>query len=262
MTIDLQAVTMRGPPDPNWFPMRIAVLSDIHLAPNPINRCAVDLTKLAGRVDRLIETHDEVILNGDTFDLSRSLTPWGWRAHLAATRSEHSDLCATLDRATWLQGNHDVQLASIGAESTWHGAFDGLRVFVHHGHVFDTGLKRFRSIEWSANLAAGWAARVGLDVVERGMELISNTSERVTSGSEPDVAGARRLIENGWDIVIQGHAHLQRLEELAGGLYLNTGSQLGDAVEWGSVDTETGRVLLMRDDEIVSEAQAIRTTRR
>lgn len=242
--------------------MRIAIFSDLHLSPPPINRCGVEPSRLIERLEGAFESYDVVILNGDIFDLSRALVPGGWAIQYNAIRRAFPELCRVLGKARWTVGNHDIQLARLGHAETWTQEADGLKIFVHHGHIFDSGLKRFRTVEWGANLFAGWAARAGLDVVERGMEFVSNTSEHLTSGDTPDIEGASRVLEQGWDIVVQGHAHVQRLEVVEGGVYLNTGSQLGEVVEWGTIDTESGEVTLMRGNDVVSAAQAIRTTRR
>jgi predicted phosphodiesterase len=230
--------------------MRIAILSDIHLGPARTNRCGVPSARLAAHVRGLFAEFDEVVLNGDVWDLSRPSVPGAWRAHLRASRAHHPELAELFDNARALVGNHDAALARDGvpASTSFHGAID---VYVHHGHLFDRGLKRFGTIERGANFVAGWFDRVRVPIVNRGLEFVSDTSEKFVGGQTPDVSGARRILESGWHLVVQGHSHVQRLERFGDGFYLNTGSQTGAAIEWGWFDTESGEVALMRDDETV-----------
>jgi predicted phosphodiesterase len=235
--------------------MNIAVLSDIHLAPRRTNRCAIGADRLAAHVEYLLDEFDEVVLNGDVWDLSRPAFYGGWRGHYWTCRRSYPRLAKLFDRCRPLVGNHDAALASRGfrASATYHGAIE---VYVHHGHLWDRGLKRYQSVERSANFAAGWFDRVGVPILNRGLELVSDSTEKIVAGDLPDVTGARRVLAGGWSLVVQGHAHVQRLERFEEGVYLNTGSQLGNEIEWGWFDTESGEVALMRDTEVVASIDA------
>ncbi len=231
--------------------MRIAVLSDIHLAPGSTNRMGVDPAKLAEFLEGTREQFDRVVLNGDIYDLSRPVLPFGWRAHLDAIEREFATLTSEFAQCDWTFGNHDRPLAELGASLDWTTR-DGLAVYIHHGHVFDRGLKRLPIVEQGANFAAGWFDRAGVPILNRVLEGISDTSERVAAGETPDVSGARTMLGRGWDLVVQGHSHRPFLERFDEGVYLNTGSQLGDSIEWGWFDTESREVALMRDDDEVA----------
>ena len=68
--------------------MRIALISDFHLAPGALNRCSSDPARLASHIEGLLASHDHVVVVGDAYDLLRPARWRGWREHLKHIQRE------------------------------------------------------------------------------------------------------------------------------------------------------------------------------
>lgn len=242
--------------------MKLAVISDLHLAPGASNRCTASRRELLELFDEIEGAADRILVGGDLFDLDRPKRPGGWRSVIEGVREEMPKLSDRLDRYEWIFGNHDGQLCRLNVpEERFYGA-DGLRILARHGHQWDMPLKKLPALAPTANFVAGWLDRLGLDPIAAGMgraPLILDRLVHAKSPSKPgpdrSVRGARALIDlEGVDIVTTGHSHLLRLVPIDGGLYVNTGSICQGFVDWALIDTNQAHVRTFRDGEPVQEA--------
>lgn len=247
--------------------MRLAILSDLHLAAPPTNRCTTPPDALLALIARWASQVDEVILAGDVYDLMRPRRPGDWRGHLDQLRAAHPALCARLERCAWVYGNHDAALAQQGIPARLFREADGLRVLITHGHQADMALKRVPGLAASANFAAGWGQRLGVRAVGQGFERalhgveLGLSAARRLGGRAPDTGGARlpaaaaRLIrDEGWDVVIMGHSHALDARALDGGLFLNTGAHVYGWQDVVILDTRAATAQLWRDDTLITQA--------
>lgn len=248
--------------------MRIAFLSDLHLAPGALNRCTTSPRDLGELLDTLERLADRVLLLGDAFDLLRPERWRGWRDQLDLLHQEHPALIARLLAMDAIHGNHDAPMRARGwpEERAFHHTEVG-EVLALHGHQWDVWLKKIWGMEEGANFVAGWFERVGLDGVSKGMGAVPTLLERLQdrreatspTASSPhpesimkeDSTRDRRavagLLSHGWDVVIAGHTHGLGLYEIGQGLYINSGSHAHDHVDAAILDTSAKLAITWRD---------------
>ncbi|QDG51515.1 hypothetical protein FIV42_12395 [Persicimonas caeni] len=242
--------------------MKLAVISDLHLAPGASNRCTAPRAALLDLFDEIEAVADRVLVGGDLFDLDRPKLPGGWRSIIEGVRDEFPQVVDRLEGYDWIFGNHDGQLCRTGVPEERFFHADGLRILARHGHQWDMPLKKLPALAPTANYVAGWFDRLGLDAVAGAMggvplvvDRVLHTKSTTKPGPDRSLRGARELIDTeGLDIVISGHSHLLRLVPVDGGLYVNTGSICCGFVDWVLIHTDEAHVCAFRDGERVQEA--------
>lgn len=243
--------------------MKIAVVSDLHLAPAGANRCTATPAQLLSLFDTIEARADRVVLAGDLFDLDRPRVPGGWPAHLAKLRDEHPALMRRLDTFEWVLGNHDAALCRRGVPQERCLVGDGLRVLIRHGHQWDMTLKKLPGLAASANFVAGWLHRTDLRKAAGALGKAPLALDRVWTGNQGRdrcLQGAQTLLAaEGWDVVVCGHSHRLRLVAGAHGLFVNTGCVCLGHLDWALIDTGAARpcATLYRDGEIFERAEKI-----
>ena len=232
--------------------MRIAFLSDLHLAPGALSRCVTSPDRLLRDLDALQTWADEVILLGDVYDLLRPATPRGWRAHLGHIRQQHPQLCARLDALTHVWGNHDAPLRAQGSLECWSYKSPTCSLRALHGHQSDALVKRVPVLAEAGNFAAGWLQRVNRPRMARKLGLVPERLEQLKGKGAQDgldriVGLADEVLSQGWDIVVCGHTHRLGAFVRPQGLFLNTGAHTNLAgPEYTLVDTQRGAAQCIR----------------
>lgn len=232
--------------------MRIAFLSDLHLAPGSLSRCTTSPERLLRDLDALEGWADEVILLGDVYDLSRPSTPRGWRAHLARVRAQSPELCARLDALTHVWGNHDKPMSTLGALECWSYKSDACAVRALHGHQSDALIKRVPVLAEVGNFAAGWLERGRRPKLARALGRVPEHLERLRGEAAQDgldrITGfADDVLSEGWDVVVCGHTHRLGAFVRPGGLFLNTGAHTRDAgPDYTLLDTQRAAAQCVR----------------
>jgi predicted phosphodiesterase len=241
--------------------LRIAVFSDIHLAPEATNRCTVAPSELLDLCDQLGDSCDRVIVAGDLFDLDRPRRLGDWRGQLRAIERAHPQLVDRLERFDWIYGNHDYQLQARQVPEERELVADGLRLLVLHGHQWDMLLKKVPGVPQAANFMAGWLDRARFSDTARLFQKAPWAIERVIgqlrSGDDfqdRGTRGASALVAAGWDLVVAGHSHMLRLVPVTGGLYVNTGSLCEGTTDHVVIDTRPPRVEAWRDGQLAEIA--------
>ncbi|MFP4597544.1 MAG: metallophosphoesterase family protein [Persicimonas sp.] len=244
--------------------MKLAVFSDLHIAPGAANRCTASPAELLELFDHVERRADRVLVAGDLFDLDRPKLPGRWRDQLREIRRAFPQVTDRLESYEWIFGNHDGPLCrqTTPEERVWEAG--GLRLLALHGHQFDMPLKKLPGLAPTANFVAGWMQRAGLHQLAGVMGVAPLLLDRLwhtasPGGSGPDrlLRGAFELLERGpSDLVICGHSH--RLRLVAGprrrGLFVNTGALCEGSVDWVLIDTEAARVRAFRDGQSVQQA--------
>ena len=141
--------------------VRFGIFSDLHLAPSPTNRCGLSPPELLRFFDAIEDRVDQIVVNGDLFDLSRPERLGDWADHLSKISLEFPEVLERLSAYDWTHGNHDRPLEKLGVPASRCYDFDSWRVEIRHGHQSDGGLKRLPGLETSANFFAGWCHRLG-----------------------------------------------------------------------------------------------------
>jgi len=241
--------------------MKIAVASDLHLAPGGANRCTATPGQLLDFFDTLESQADRVVLAGDLFDLDRPRVPGDWQAQLRALRAEQPEVMRRLDAFDWVLGNHDAALARRGVPQERAVLTDRARVLIRHGHQWDMALKKIPGLAAGANFVAGWLQRAewkgaagALGQAPLALDRVWNRHER----RDRCLRGAQALMAGeDWDVVVCGHSHRLRLVAGPHGLFVNTGSLCLGHLDWALIDTDPARpsVTLWRDDQIFQRAE-------
>lgn len=221
--------------------MKIAFISDLHLAPGRLNRCAVPVSEIPDILDRLEDSHDEIIVVGDLYDLSRP-PRWGeWQSHRERMRAEFGGVLERLETYPAVFGNHDRERASEGVpERLWRGGTKSIQVT--HGHQFDHPIKRIPNLEATANFVAGWSVRAHLSVVSNVLGAVPRMLEVLGKpGTDTSLLGAQSLMETtDARVVVMGHSHMLRAVKTPQGTFINCGSWTEHDAEWASLDLDSG----------------------
>lgn len=234
--------------------MKIAVLSDLHLAPGRLNRCGVRPEDFTRILDHLDATYDEVIVGGDLYDLSRPLRPGDWEAHRTLILREFGELIERLEAYPGVFGNHDRARQHLGVPETLSRT-SGIRLWIQHGQQFDGNLKKVPGLEASANYISGLSARLGVQGIGEALGAVPAGLERLALKNGPDantLGAAQILATTDYDVIITGHTHLLRAVQTEYGVIANSGAWESEP-QWVGVDLESGELELVRyrDDGIL-----------
>lgn len=224
--------------------MKIALISDIHLAPGGLNRCGVPIEQIGEVLDELERTHDRLVVGGDLYDLSRPAILGAWRAHREVMLREFGDVLERLEAYEAVFGNHDFARRKLGSKEVL--SFKGrVLATLLHGHQFDGGIKRIPGLAASANWVSGWAARLGVDELGRALGAVPVLleSQRHLDANLRGLLAYNRVSPA--DILITGHTHLLRACRIEGVVLVNSGSWEREP-QWVSLDLDAGTVELNR----------------
>lgn len=233
--------------------MRLALLSDLHLAPPGTNRCGTDPAALLRLLERLGSSTDQILTVGDLFDLSRPRLPWGWREQLGRIERAWPELTRALLGFDGVYGNHDAPRRHLGVPERLERRSALGPFLMTHGHQADVGIKRIPGLPEVANFAAGWFVRARLDAGADWLEDVPRQLEalrpRTSSGQgrgpqNPTALWARRLLRQRGGVVVMGHVHRPRLVVGRCGLYINTGAHAQGHASHVILDLGRGEVEL------------------
>lgn len=245
--------------------MRLAFISDLHIAPPATNRCTTSAAALTALLARLRGEHDEVIALGDLYDLSRPTRPMGWAAQHEAARAAWPQVAAALDATSQIFGNHDLWLGNLGVPEERAWTTGAGVVLARHGHQWDGGLKRVPGLAGAANFVAGWGHRAKMSGVDQAFHATQEYAERVLgitrqrpAGEDRTRAGALGLLERGEaEVLVVGHSHRLGLVARGGRLLIETGSHCHGHEDWATLDTEAGEAIIWRGGEAVGRARRV-----
>jgi UDP-2,3-diacylglucosamine hydrolase len=212
-------------------------ISDVHLG---VSDADTERRKLDALLKLLAEIHRSggtLYIVGDLFDFwyeYRAVVPRGYHRLYSALE----DLPKAGVEVTYLAGNHDFAIGSFFSDELGVRVLrddlcfeaDGKSFYVYHGDGLaanDGGYRALKRVLRSP--LAQWGFRLlhpdfGFALARR----FSHSSRDYTSGKDYGEKDGMRLeairrFKNGTDIVIMGHRHLPRREELDGGIYVNLG---------------------------------------
>lgn len=211
---------------------RLAVLGDLHLGrpgASLANRLAPgDLAAAAAELSR---THDQVVVNGDLFDLERGTLPFQGREYaLLAPVHRAATAVLTGERFAWTRGNHDRVLERLGlASAALDVDMPCGRVRIEHGDRFNPPIKRWPPFTTFVTWVSGRVREVpALMPVYRGLR----RAESVLSGhpnakDEPIAAAAERWVAGTEHVgVVIGHTHAAVLRTAPTGFVFNPGDSI------------------------------------
>lgn len=233
--------------------MRYAILSDLHVGDPGSAALGPDFHKF---LDHLEETHDEIILLGDTFETLFPVLPWGAAQELQRIRQIPAFARFFSPPYTLVYGNHDRVLkeecnspASIDRES------DQWRIHLLHGHELEP-IFRNRVSTFLSELYM-WAA-FRLKLV--GLPALFNLGYAYDRRQNMDSGGAHQvefadsaIVRNGYNVVVMGHIHIARHVVFPSGAhFLNCGDCLSRMM-YASIDTRSQQASLVefRDGQTI-----------
>ena len=238
--------------------MRLAILSDFHLAPPPLNRCTTPPERLRALIATLKAQCDQVILAGDTFDLLRPASWRAWRAHWLAVASQWPGLAAEIEGCTSIFGNHDVPLGAQGMPEALRFEAGWGSVLITHGHQSDPWFKKIWGLQEGANFVAGHLERQGLAPLSLAMGQVPQLLDGVGRGREGKITPRieRYAQAQPAQVVMCGHTHGLGMTPMDRGsrLFVNTGSHAHGHEDWVVMDLEVPQVELWRSEVLVARA--------
>jgi predicted phosphodiesterase len=228
--------------------MQIAVISDLHLGSGDrADSFGHDDSAFEGFLKRLESDFERIVLLGDVWETLTSRHLYHPREGLKRAREAHPRLARRLETARYLyvQGNHDWIAGEVDAAPTELVIDDGSqRLLLTHGHLHDWLIRRARWLSECSVWLGGWAKRLGLGSLYRvgyGMDVWLSRPSRelgLDSFQRWALALARRRSA---DIVVTGHTHVAHRNDVAGCVYLNSGSCCGGALSYLALDTRSQR---------------------
>ncbi|MBV1856844.1 MAG: metallophosphoesterase family protein [Nannocystaceae bacterium] len=238
--------------------MRVAALSDLHIGlDGRTDAFGHDATAFASFLDRLLATHDRVVLLGDVFTADHAAL-WGpshARAHLQRILVRVPWLADRLagPRVHYVHGNHDLVARDVlGAAERIVLARGAIRVLFIHGHQFDPIARRALRLAQAGTWGTGRLRAARAPVVAQWLEDrdVAIKDARFRGAMGPYARAAERLCrEENLSAVVMGHTHAARVDAVEHGVSLNTGTCSGGRHDVLSLDLETGQGTLRRGFE-------------
>lgn len=235
--------------------MAVYFFSDAHLGENDKEREKEKLAKIYAFLEMVKNDGEKLFILGDLFDF--------WFEYKHAIPKEHLKVVFRLaslieegKEVHYISGNHDFWLGNFlsrEAGITIHKDYfeteeQGKRLFLIHGDGISPSDKGYRILKkilrnrvniWLyQKLPADW----GIPLAKR----VSGSSRNYTSGrtnkflKDYEEYAGKKLAE-GFDAVVIGHLHVPILQEINGGIYLNTGDFI-DHYSYGRM--ENGKITL------------------
>ncbi len=234
--------------------MRIAAVSDLHIGTRD-HTCGFRHAPASflGFLDRLEETHDEIVLLGDIWqcDHQGRVGPASERRALDRARTRTAWLTERVaDQGyTLVPGNHDAVTAEALALSPLLVRRHGGRVAVlTHGDAYDPVIGRAPGVSRAATWLSGRLRAAGLRPLAEPLEEqdVQVKGRRFAGTDGPYARGAAALAaEHDAQVVVFGHTHLPTLEALPGAVLANSGTCSRARFMGVSVDLAAGTVALL-----------------
>ncbi|MBS1261767.1 MAG: UDP-2,3-diacylglucosamine hydrolase [Calditrichaeota bacterium] len=219
---------------------RALIIADAHLPLDGRSGAGHKFARLIELLDHYRDTLALLILLGDTFDF------WYEWGQVVPKRAFPllAKLRALVDDGIPVHifaGNHDFKLDSflhdeVGAEihmDGWRITLDGRRYYFHHGDGFaasDRNYHRMKGVFRNATVQALFGGVLHPDLAMKVGRFVSRFGEekaRTLDAIQPPYPEyedtARRLLENGNDVVVIGHLHIPFTTKLEQGVFLNPG---------------------------------------
>lgn len=238
--------------------MRVAALSDLHIGVDPRHDAfGHDPEAFRAFLGELRAAHDHVVLLGDVFTADHAAV-WGMasaRAHLRQILARVpwlSDVLAEPD-VHYVHGNHDLaardELAAPERVVLGEG---NRRVLFVHGHQYDPVARKALALAQAGTWTTGRLRALGLSAAAQWFEDrdVAIKDARFRGASGPYASAADALCRDE-DVaaVVMGHTHAARLDRVAHGVSLNTGTCSCGRREYVSLDLDRGEGTLVRGFE-------------
>lgn len=229
--------------------MRVAVLSDLHLASSAAP-CAFrhDLDAFRRFLDHVYAHSDAIVLAGDVFDTDLAPRPYGQRDELDAARADWAPLLGHLRDmdAQSVVGNHDRLLGESGTPELLTIEAAGRRLTVLHGHQFYPASAALEQIKYPVKWLAGRLEARGRAAASLGrlLHTVNDTVSTPHTGHSVTGRGALRWLRRhpGVDFVVCGHEHVTERVASPWGTYANSGTCGFGRLDWVLVDMDRGAV--------------------
>lgn len=220
--------------------MKIAVISDIHLGSREFLHSQESFIRF---LDYLESHFDRIVLLGDIFDLFYPEYPGSNWTLFNIIKNKYETITHRFFTSPYIlvAGNHDWILPEkLGIP--WEVIInDGqLSIYMTHGHQCDPNFLSplmswvSRTYMWFAN----WFR-------ERGLNCLYDAGEKrdqalnIQEGGKKYNEFAQGKINEGYNLVVMGHTHVEKQVNLEGGVYFNTGDCLARLM-YLSIDTMSG----------------------
>ncbi len=219
------------------YESRILIVADAHLYLDDRSGYETHIRDFRELLAQEREQTFLLVLLGDLFDF------WYEWNHVIPKRAfgilqDFQEMVRDGIEIHYFAGNHDFRLKGFLDEvvgchihmDEWCPVIDGKRYYFHHGDGFaktDVGYRRLKRILRNPCMQFLFQRCVHPDLAMSLGKLASIAGRAKHNGSRPSdreyLAAAEQLLERGRDLVVFGHNHQAKLEEIPGGWYHNPG---------------------------------------
>lgn len=228
--------------------MQLAVISDLHLgAGDDLDAFGHDDADFLRFLDFLERNFETVVLLGDIWE---TLTEprFGRTEHaLERARGFHGDIARRFasSKYRYVFGNHDLVAGRTDeAPESLIVEADGVRILLTHGHQEDALIQRARWISEVGVWLGGWIRRLGQRSLYETCSRLDELRTGLPAGANASAFARWAYALAGWhdvDVVVTGHTHHARRDEVGDRLLLNSGSCSEGRFSFLSLDTARGR---------------------
>ena len=225
--------------------LRLAIISDIHLAAEPrVDEFGHTTDAFQRFLDALESTSDRIYLNGDIFEglRGRQITPIARRGETLRAASRYRPLVQRLNgpKYRWTVGNHDTTTSEFGIPSSRCLEVDSSTILIVHGHHFDRLERWLPGLSPLVNWVNGWSTRIVGRDADDGLYRLEAWLLGIREDHKKDAfqrAAVQYARRAGAQLVVTGHTHTGGVFSHPECVYANSGTCSLGRFEWLSIDT-------------------------
>ncbi len=226
--------------------MRLAILSDFHVAPGLESNFSLDDESIAVLVKSLRSSAEKIIFAGDIFELDQSINPFCSKFKIIRNIiRKYPKLWTVLNhRNSYLvYGNHDIELEEMSACEYIDVKGKKGNVRILHGHQLDNWINSKLPIDKMICWFVGMLERFGwkkAEVVLTKFHLRLLKSPKWSNSIHSYRRKAMKYMsENNISCLIMGHTHFLDAYQNEDRLFINTGCVANSKVNYCIIDTDT-----------------------
>lgn len=233
---------------------KLYFISDAHLG---LSNKTVEARKeqlLLEFLDHASKDAFAIFILGDLFDTwfeYKTVIPRGYHRIISAL----DELVRKGVKLHYLAGNHDFWMDNFFSDeiginvhfNEYTFLHEGKKFYLHHGDGFsekDVGYKILKKVlrnKINIRLYKILHPDIGISLAKKISRLSRKHSSNKYIGNDELILIAKKIIEDGYDIVIMGHQHNPKIEKIENGIYVNLGDWI---THFTYAEMQDGEILL------------------